>query len=236
MHQASVGFHCPNCVKQGKQKVMTGRAAFGGAFQPVVTLALMAVNIAVFLIGAARPKNQMLFDYGVFGGTTEYYRLVTSGFLHSGLLHVALNMWALYNLGPTVERSLGRLRFGLVYAVALLAGAAGAVIFTPNDLTVGASGALYGLFAALVVIYRRHGVDIMRSGLGLTILLNVVFTLAIPNISIAGHAGGFAGGLVATWLAVNGGRVLGSARNAVVALGALVPLLFVIGAVAMNRA
>jgi membrane associated rhomboid family serine protease len=235
MHQASVGFHCPNCVAKGKQKVVSGRAAFGAGFQPVITLTLMAVNIGIFVIGQASNHDRVLIDYGIFGGSTEYYRLVTSGFLHSGLLHVALNMWALYNLGPTVERSLGRLRFSLVYAAALLAGAAGAVIASPNELTVGASGALYGLFAALVIIYRHHGLNVMRSGLGLSILLNVVFTLTIPNISIGGHAGGFVGGLIASWIALHGAKALKSNTAATVALAALVPLFFAVGVVAMNN-
>ncbi len=250
MHQASVGFHCPNCTKEGKQKVLSGAAAFGGAFQPTLTYALMGLNIAIYLIGAARGPNQMLTDFSAIGravlidGQTgtfvdtshQYYRLVTSGFLHWNIIHIALNMWALYNLGPAVERSLGRLRFGLVYAVALVAGGAGAVIASPHNLSAGASGALYGLFGALVVIYRRNGINVMRSGLGISILINLVITITIPGISIGGHAGGFVGGLAATWIAVYGSRVFKSRPLALAAMVALLPLFFVIGVVAMGAA
>jgi membrane associated rhomboid family serine protease len=164
----------------------------------------------------------------------QYYRLLTSGFLHWDIIHIALNMWALYNLGPTVERALGRLRFGLVYFAALLAGGAGAVIATPHSLTAGASGALYGLFGALVIIFRRAGIDVWRSSLGFTILINVGITIFLPGISIGGHLGGFVGGLAAAWLVVHGPRVLGSDKAAVAAAAALVPLFFAIGVVAMG--
>ena len=248
MHQASVGFHCPNCTAKGKQNVRSGPAAFGGTFQPTLTLVLMGINIAIFLIGQAVGADRVLIDFsaigravlldGSTGGVTDtshqYYRLLTSGFLHWNLIHIGLNMWALYNLGPTVERSLGRLRFGLVYVTALLAGGAGAVIVSPHSLSAGASGALYGLFGALVVVYRRHGIDVMRSGLGLSILINFVITITIPGISLGGHLGGFVGGLAATWIAVHGPRVLGSSRTALVALAALIPVFIAIGVVAMG--
>jgi len=236
MHQASVGFHCPNCVAKGKQKVISGRAAFSAAFTPTLTFALMGLNIAIFLLGESANVNRVFFDYGLYAGTDEYYRLVTAGFLHDGILHVGLNMWALYNLGPVVERSLGRVKFGLVYSIALLAGSAGAVLLKPDQITVGASGALYGLFGALVILYRHHGLNVMRSGLGMSIILNVVFTLTIPNISVGGHLGGFIGGIIATWVAIYGARGLKSNRAAMIALGALVPVMFVAGIVAMNVA
>ncbi len=250
MHQASVGFHCPNCVAKGKQKVLSGRAAFGGAFTPTLTFAIMGINIAIFLIGSAVGSERILTDFAAIGrailfeqrtsGITrvdtshQYYRLLTSGFLHWNIIHIALNMWALYNLGPTVERALGKLRFGLVYIAALLAGGAGAVIVTPHSLTAGASGALYGLFGALIVVYRKAGIDIMRSGLGIWIIINFAITIGFPGISIGGHLGGFVGGLAGAWIAVHGPQVLGSSKTALVALGALIPLFFAIGVFAMG--
>ena len=244
MHQASVGFHCPNCVAKGKQKVVTGRAAFNAAFTPVVTYALIAINVLVFIVGvtsSSEPgqlsrRDTILLDYGLYAGTHDYYRLITSGFLHSGIIHIGFNMWALYSIGPVVERALGRLRFGLVYAIALLAGSAGAMIKDPHVLTVGASGALYGLLAGLVILYRRAGINVMRSGLGITILLNVFITLAVPYISIGGHIGGFIGGLGAAWLAVHGADLLKSKQLAVGLLAALVPAMFIVGVIVMNSA
>ncbi len=250
MHQASVGFHCPNCVAQGKQKVLSGRAAFSGAFSPTLTFALMGINIAIFLVGQAVGDQRILTEFSAIGrailfertadGVTrvdtshQYYRLLTSGFLHWNIIHIGLNMWALYSLGPIVERALGRLRFGLVYVAALLAGGAGAVIVSPHSLSAGASGALYGLFGALVIVYRRAGIDVMRSGLGLSILINFVITITIPGISLGGHVGGFVGGLAAAWIAVHGTQMLGSPKMALVAQWALLPVFFAIGVVAMG--
>lgn len=247
MHQASVGFHCPNCVVKGTQKVMSGRAAFGAAFTPTLTYALMGINIAIFLIGEAVGKDRILIDFAAIGravlvdrsaGTSvdtshQYYRLVSSGFLHWNIIHIGLNMWALYSLGPTVERALGRLRFGLVYTAALLAGGAGAVFVSPHSLSAGASGALYGLFGALVIVYRQAGVDVMRSGLGISILINAVITVTLPGISLGGHVGGFVGGLAAASIAVHGPKVLGSSKTGLVALGALGPLFLLIGVLAV---
>lgn len=227
MHQASVGFHCPNCAAAGKQRVMTGRAAFGGAFMPVVTYALMAVNIALWLVTIAAGENRTLFDLGANGGFIaeegEWYRIVTSAFLHAGLIHLAFNMFALYNIGPVVERAVGRVRFGLVYAAALIAGSAGALLVAPQSLTVGASGAIFGLLGALVILYRRAGIDPWRSGLGLTLLLNFMITVTLPNISVGGHAGGFIGGLAATFLLLEGERMFRSRTTALVLAAALIP-------------
>ena len=255
MHQASVGFHCPNCVAKGKQKVISGRAAFSAAFTPTLTFALMGLNIVIFLLGTAVGDQRILTDFSAVGrailfeqgssGVTrvdtshQYYRLLTSGFLHWNIIHIGLNMWALYNLGPTVERALGRLRFGLVYVAALLAGGAGAVIVSPHSLSAGASGALYGLFGALVIVYRREGIDVMRSGLGISILINFVITVTLPGtlpgISLGGHVGGFVGGLAAAWIAVHGSQALGSTKAAFVALCALLPLLLALGVLAVSR-
>ena len=228
MHQASVGFHCPNCVKQGKQKVMTGRAAFGAAFQPTLTYVLIGINAALWLITIAAGENRTLFDFGAFGPFIaedgEWYRIVTSAFLHAGLVHLGFNMFALWNIGPVVERSLGRVGFGLVYAAALFGGSAGTLLVAPTKLTVGASGAIFGLLGTLVILYRRAGIDVWRSGLGITLLLNFVITITLPNISVGGHAGGFVGGLAAGWLLVDGPRLFKSRQGGLIAAGALIPL------------
>ena len=115
MHQASVGFHCPNCAAKGKQRVVTGRAAFGAAFVPAVTYGLIAVNVAVWLLTAAAGQDRTIYDFGAAGGfiaeNGEWYRVVTSAFLHAGIIHLAFNMFALFNIGPVVERTLGRLSY-----------------------------------------------------------------------------------------------------------------------------
>lgn len=228
MHQASVGFHCPNCAAKGKQKVMTGRAAFRGSFTPVVSYSLIAVNVALWLLTIGAGENKTLSNFGDFGPfiaeNGEWYRIVTSAFLHAGLIHLAFNMFALYNIGPLVERTLGRAAFGVVYAAALLAGSAGTLVVAPRDLTVGASGAIFGLLGALVILYRRAGIDVWRSGLGITLLLNFVITVTLPNISIGGHAGGFVGGILATFLIVDGPRLFRSRSTGLYVAAATIPV------------
>lgn len=244
MHQASVGFHCPDCVRQGKQKVVQGRSAFNGltaARRAPLTMALVAINVALFLLQIAAPTvvtpfgriNEVLYDYSNFGlfvaENGEWYRLISSAFLHWDVVHLALNMFALWMIGPLVELSMGRLRFGVIYAVSLMAGSAGSMLVEPNAFTVGASGAIYGLLGALVIVFRDRGISIWSSGLGLTLLINFVFTIGIPGISIGGHLGGLVGGLAATWILLEGQRRM---RGNDAALGfaiALIPLFFVVG-------
>ena len=248
MTQASVGFHCPDCVRQGRQKVVRGRAAFGGGVtQPFVTYALIAVNVVVFLLQQAGGdvviqgrvvENKAIVDYGINAHAIadgEWYRIVTGAFLQANILHIAFNMFALWSLGRIAEPLVGRWRFALIYAVALVAGSAGAILLSPNALTVGASGAIYGLFGALVLLFRQRGVDIWRSGLGITILINFAITLTVPNISLGGHAGGFVGGLLATWLFIELPRRTRSPAHATVAVACLVPLFVLVGIMGAAR-
>jgi membrane associated rhomboid family serine protease len=131
----------------------------------------------------------------------EYYRLFTAMFLHYGVVHLLLNMWALWMLGRTLEATLGPLRFLALYLIAGLGGNVAAYLFSaPNAQTVGASTAIFGLFAALFVIMRRLGRD--TSSVVPVLVVNLVFTFAVPGISIAGHLGGLVvGALMALVLA-----------------------------------
>ena len=127
----------------------------------------------------------------------DYWRIVTAGFLHTGMIHLLFNMFGLYILGGLLEPAVGRLRFGIIYFVSLLAGSFGALLLEPTAPTVGASGAIFGLMGAAVVVMRNRGINPMESGLGLWIGLNLLITFTIPNISIGGHIGGLIGGAVA---------------------------------------
>lgn len=226
MHQASVGFQCPECAKAGAQRVVRGPAAFRPA-RPTVTLVLIAINVAVFLVGLVTGGASALagtvdtlqvkggliaeaFEQGgnyyrvpVPGSTAggvahgEWYRIITSGFLHYGLLHIALNMWALYIFGRILESAGGRWKFGVIYGVSLIAGALGAMILSPNDLTAGASGAIYGLLGALVALHRARGIPLRDTGLITILVLNLVLSFSISGISIGGHLGGLVGGTIA---------------------------------------
>jgi membrane associated rhomboid family serine protease len=187
------------------------------------------VNVGVWLLSMASGERSTLFDFGANGQVIdaggEWYRIVTSAFLHWGVVHLALNMLALWNIGPAVERALGWQRFGLVYASALLAGSAGALLLDPNAITAGASGAIYGLLGALVILYRRAGINVWRSGLGLTLALNFFITVTIPNVSLGGHLGGLVGGLLSTYLLVELPRRVSSPKLPLALAVAAVPAL-----------
>ena len=210
MKTASVGFHCPECAHGGRQKVYT-RANWSDALRrPVVAQALIAVNAAVYVAGLALDQGDgFIFDGGLFGPSVadgEWYRIVTSGFLHStNPMHLLFNMLALWNLGTILEPALGRVRFGLVYAVSLLTGSLGVLVLSPDSLTVGASGAVFGLMGALLIAHRVRGIDPWSSGLGGVLLINLLITFGVPRISIGGHLGGLAGGLVAAWILLDAG-------------------------------
>ena len=205
MTQASVGFHCPACVKGQGQKVLTARQL---RTDPVATKVLVGLNVAAFLAIAVSARGggaiggvdgDLAYDLGLYGpwvAQGEWWRLVTSGFLHAGLAHLAMNMLALWILGGLLEPVLGRVRFVGLYVASLLAGSAGALLVEPDALTVGASGAIFGLMGAAVALQRSRGIDPWRSGLGGLIAVNLAFTFLVPGISVGGHVGGLVGGAV----------------------------------------
>jgi membrane associated rhomboid family serine protease len=199
-----VGSQCVDCVR-ASQPVATERVRrwYAGISIPV-TKAIILVNTAVFVIGVAQGGASLLSGVGPVQDALgldafdvrngDWYRIVTSGFTHFGLLHLALNMWFIWIVGQLLERAIGSLRFGLIYMAALLAGSAGALILDPNALTAGASGAAFGLLGAAVIGLRQRGVGILRSDLGMLLVLNLGLTFVIPGIAIGGHVGGLIGG------------------------------------------
>ncbi|MGB5113082.1 MAG: rhomboid family intramembrane serine protease [Mycobacterium sp.] len=206
MTSAAVGHQCPECVSAGAATVRPVQGRFGGRAageQPVVTYALIAINVAMFVLQMAsgQLENSLsLWPPAVADG--EYYRLVTSAFMHYGITHILFNMWALYVVGLPLERLLGRLRFGALYGLSALGGSVVVFLLSPlNSATVGASGAVFGLFGATFVVARKLRLDV-RWVVGL-IVLNVVITIAAPllgagAISWQGHLGGLVtGALVA---------------------------------------
>ena len=247
MTQASVGFHCPECSRHGRQRVYTARTLLRGANQPYVTQALIAINVAVFLLGlgqgsgsALSGDNAFADDYGLLGSGSvvrivgnrlartpvgvahgEWWRLVTGGFLHAGLIHIAFNMFALWILGSQIETAIGRLRFTMAYVVSLLAGSLGVMILSPHSSTVGASGAIFGLFGLALAAQRAMGINIWQSGLGGVLLINLAFTFGVPGISIGGHVGGLIGGYLCGVLLYDLGPRLKNHVIPVVLCGAL---------------
>jgi membrane associated rhomboid family serine protease len=179
----------------------------------LVTYALMASNVAVFAYTTIQDPTSLSgrnevshgqFNLGlnklVLQFTHEWYRLVSAGFLHFGIIHIALNMLLLFQLGQLLERSLGRVRFALLYFAGLLAGSLGVLLVDSNGLSGGASGAVFGLMAAAAIGLHRRGINVFSTGIGTTLLLNLFITFAIPGISVGGHLGGAAAGLICGWV------------------------------------
>ena len=209
MTPTSVGMRCPECARE-RTKVKTLRSARD---TPTVTQALIAINVILFLAETATGAplggggGGTVFDHGALAGpfisqSHEYWRLVSAGFLHDGLLHILFNMIFLYLMGPMLEPAIGRVNFAVVYFVSLLAGSFGALLFQPDALTIGASGACFGVLGALIVVAYYRGISIWQSGLGLTLVINIVFSLSVHGISIGGHLGGVVGGAICGWLIV----------------------------------
>jgi membrane associated rhomboid family serine protease len=217
---------------------------------PVVTQALIAANVIAFLVETAAGAplggggGGSVWNHGVlfgpaltgtdpFGvGTHEYWRLVTAGFLHDGLFHILVNMVSLWFVGSALEPAIGRVNFLAVYFVSLLAGSFGALWFQPQIPTLGASGAIFGIFGALIVVARARGIPIWRSGLGYVLVFNLLFSLSVRGISIGDHLGGLVAGLITGWLIV---EVAERRRMAMLALVgcAVVGVASVVGALAV---
>jgi membrane associated rhomboid family serine protease len=220
MYDSPVGMRCPECAGQ---QARSRRVAIRRAESPYGTYALIALNVIVFIAelggggGAASLEGggRLVSDGGLLGPAVadqgEWYRIVTSGFLHAGPLHLFLNMFVLYILGTILEEGIGTVRMLGIYFVSLLAGSFGALLLDPNELTVGASGAVYGIMAATFLVARQRGVEQLASQIGLWVVLNLAFTFTVPGISIGGHLGGLAGGAAAAGVILAGERRGGAA-------------------------
>jgi membrane associated rhomboid family serine protease len=204
-----VGMRCPECAQQRTQVRRVAASGFGQGAEPA-TYVLIGLNVLAFLAemlgGGSATSLSGTGDLIRQGGLNafavdvngEWWRIVTAGFLHAGLIHLAFNMFALYVLGSLLEPAVGTARFVGIYAVSLLAGSLGALILSPNDLTVGASGAVFGLMAAAFIMARHRGIEEVASQIGMFVVLNLVFTFAASStISVGGHIGGLIGGGIA---------------------------------------
>jgi len=167
-----------------------------------LTNALVAINVVFFIwelaTGGPNADHGQLYGPAVVVGH-QWWRIVTAAFLHGSITHIAFNMLALYQVGNVVEQLFGKVRFTLLYAVAMLGSGLAVITFSYTAVTLGASGAIFGLFGALVAVGLRLGAR-GRSLIGQVlpiIVLNLVFTFAIPNISAAAHVGGLITGFIA---------------------------------------
>jgi membrane associated rhomboid family serine protease len=209
---APVGFQCPDDVKAGAASVRRGRTIVGATVTdapPFVSYGLIALNVVAYLATALSPGGTLADNRGsklfidwllvpsVVADQHQYFRLISSAFLHIGPIHLAFNMFALYMLGPGLERALGWLRFSAVYFLGALGGSVATMLFGQVSAgTAGASGAIFGLFACALLLTRAIGLD--SRSLIITIVLNFVITFSVPGISKLGHIGGFVLGGLAT--------------------------------------
>ena len=228
MHTASVGFHCPACIapqsiNHGRKRISARSFARGSnaSEQSLTTRTLIAVNLFAFLVTLFRGGSlssgggDVTIDFGLVGygrvlsafsidyvgiAEGEWWRMFTGGFLHAGFIHLAFNMFLLWMLGSQLERLLGPTSYLILYFGSLLSGALGVMLLDPLALTVGASGAVFGLMGATVVYQLRRGVSPWSNGIGTLLIINLIFTFARPNISVGGHLGGLLGGLLIGWL------------------------------------
>jgi membrane associated rhomboid family serine protease len=203
MTAAPVGFQCPECVQEGKASVRQPTTALGGKPREqgdVVTKVLIGINVGVWLIGMAIGSSELVDRFGLFeiarvgdrlAGvlTGEWYRMLTTAFLHAGIFHLMLNMLALWILGSSLEPILGRWRFTALYVLSALGGSVASLLWLEGgQTTVGASGAVFGLFGALFVVARRFNRDVTSV---LVILgINAVIGFTVPGIDWRAHLGG----------------------------------------------
>ena len=197
MRDAAVGFQCPSCVVEGRKSVRQPRTMAGGAISANaggVSFTLIAINVAVFLLQLATDErltvDARMETVGVANG--EYWRLLTGEFLHANPLHLGLNMFALYLFGPAAERALGTARFIASYLTMAVAASTFVYVFSGAP-TVGASGAIFGLFGLVFVLLLKAGQDVR--GLLVLLVINGFISLQ-ANISWQAHLGGFVTGLL----------------------------------------
>jgi membrane associated rhomboid family serine protease len=226
MVSASVGFQCPDCVNEGNRTQRAARTLFGGTIHVrdgLVTSILVGVCVATWLVEIAAPVFVARFEmFPLAVAQGQWYRLITAGFLHANFLHILLNMWALWIVGRPLETMLGRARYIGLYGASLIAGSTASYLFDPVlEPSLGASGAIFGLFGALVIVYRRLRLSL--APILAIVVVNAVFSFTFPGIDWHAHAGGFVAGLAVAGVYVYAPRQFWSAA----AVGAVVVVVVV---------
>ena len=199
---APVGYLCPECAEQ-PANVRRAHRRVSSAQSARATMVLLGVIGVVFLgqMGTqlGNGLSELVLRGGLFGPAVqagEWWRVATSGFLHSDgfILHILFNGYLLYQLGGMLEPGVGTSRFLALFTGGLFGGSAGALLLSWGGLTIGASGAVFGLMGAAMVLLRRRGINPWRTGIGTLVIINLVFTFVASGVSIGGHVGGLLGG------------------------------------------
>lgn len=199
---APVGVQCVDCVEAARRTapvyrtVLGGRARRGG---PVVTTSIIAVCVAIFLLSRIFPAVTSALIFAPVIGSLQPYRFLTTAFLHAGFLHIAFNMYALWIVGGYLERMLGRWRYLALFLVSAIGGSVAVLLLADPTTTawltpvVGASGAVFGAFAAILMVLRRTGRD--ASQILVLIGINLVLGFVVAGISWQAHIGSLVTGL-----------------------------------------
>ena len=229
MTPTSVGMRCPACAgERTKVRRLRGGGAQATYARPMnpydprtwsITQALIVINVIVFLwevaggvslggssAGGYAYMNGVLFGPYMSHGYHQYWRLLTSGFLHASLIHIGFNMLSLWFVGRSLEPAIGKTYFAAIYFTALLAGSFGALLLTPDAPTLGASGAIFGIFGALIMVARARRIPLWSSGLLPILLFNFIYTLTIADVSVGGHLFGCLSGFATGWLVTEQGE------------------------------
>lgn len=192
---------CPDCLDSKSRPSQSMPTLSKDA--PRATIALIVICFIIFILsggwGGEANRTALFFD-GALAALPivehQYWRLISYGFLHSGIMHIGFNMLLLWFLGSDIERGLGSKKFLLIYFTSLLGGACGALLLSPNALTVGASGAIYGLMGAASVILYLRGINPFSTPIGMLLIFNFILSFVIPGVSIGGHVGGLIAGAI----------------------------------------
>lgn len=243
MTPTPVGMRCPECMNQRTRVVRnptgTPSALSLGGFP--ATVVLIAINVLVYLVEVAKGSGgigslgiETIYEMGGLWGPAvheggDWWRIVTSGFVHVSIFHIGFNMLLLYFMGRLLEPAIGSLRFTVIYFASLLAGSFVALWFSPDTVSAGASGAIFGVLGATFVIARGRNLEGIAGQLGVLIVINLVFTFAGRGISIGAHVGGLVAGVLCGLLIVAGeqgryGRGLSRANRLAVEVGAMAAL------------
>jgi membrane associated rhomboid family serine protease len=201
----AVGSICHDCRRASRPAASVRARQWSARNSGALTRAIIAVNVAVFAVmtvaDAATLNSSVTAlhaDLGLYGpfidGPQDWYRFATSGFIHFGAIHLAFNMFLLYQLGRMLEGALGPVSFSIIYLTSIFGGSAGALALQPNGLHGGASGAVFGLMGFAAIGFWRRGVNPMNTGIGSLLLMNLLITFVVPGISIGGHLGGVVAG------------------------------------------
>jgi membrane associated rhomboid family serine protease len=202
---APVGYLCPECAQQPAH-VQRAQRRVAGAQSARATMGLLGVIVVVYVaqLGTQLPNgwSELVIRGGLFGPAIaegEWWRVLTSGFLHSDglILHVLFNGYLLYQLGRMLEPGVGSSRFLALFLAGLFGGSAGALLLDWQAITIGASGAVFGLMGAAMVLLRRRGINPWRTSIGTLVIINLVFTFMAPGVSMGGHVGGLVAGALA---------------------------------------